>query len=65
MKLEETLAKLEETISNLENPEISLEEAFKEYQMGMEMLKKCHQMIDKVEKEVQVIMGDGETVEFE
>ena len=50
--LEEAFAKLEETVEVLEREDISLEESFKEYQKGMELLKKCSETIDRVEKKV-------------
>ena len=65
MKLEQILANLEEVVSSLEREDISLEDSFKEYQRGMDMIKLCNTTIDKIEKEVQLIMEDGEKVEFE
>ena len=46
--LEEAFLKLEETIADLEREDITLEQSFKEYQKGMELLKKCNETIDKV-----------------
>ena len=63
-KLEEGFLKLEETIEALEKEDISLEESFQEYQKGMELLKKCNDAIDQVEKKVLVLNGNGETDEF-
>lgn len=63
-KLEDGFLKLEETIAALEKDDISLEESFQEYQKGMELLKKCNDAIDKVEKKVLVLNGNGETDEF-
>ena len=63
-KLEEGFLKLQETIAALEKEDISLEESFQEYQKGMELLKKCNDAIDRVEKKVLVLNGDGETDEF-
>lgn len=62
--LEEGFLKLEETIAALEKEDISLEESFQEYQKGMELLKKCNDAIDQVEKKVLVLNGNGETDEF-
>ncbi len=39
------------TIEALESRDITLEDSFKKYQEGMELLKECSQKIDKVEKE--------------
>ena len=65
MKLEEILQKLEESITFLEREDISLEDSFKEYQKGMEMVKLCNTTIDKIEKDVKLIMEDGEKIDFE
>ncbi len=63
-KLEEAFEKLEETVLALEQEDISLEESFQIYKNGMELLKKCNQAIDQVEKKVLVLNEDGETYEF-
>lgn len=62
--LEEAFKKLEETVATLEKEDISLEESFAEYQKGMELLKKCNDAIDRVEKKVLVLNENGETDEF-
>ena len=64
MTIEENFAKIEETIEMLEGEDISLEDSFLVYQKGMELLKKCNQAIDKIEKKVLVLEEDGETHEF-
>ncbi len=62
--LEEAFLKLEETVETLERDDISLEASFQEYQKGMELLKKCSETIDKVEKKVLILNENGETDEF-
>lgn len=62
--LEEAFEQLEEIVAALEQEEISLEESFRIYKEGMELLKKCNQAIDRVEKKVLVLNEDGETHEF-
>ena len=64
LNLEEAFDKLEETVLALEQEDISLEESFQIYKSGMELLKKCNQAIDQVEKKVLVLNEDGETHEF-
>lgn len=64
LKLEEAFEKLEETVAALEQEDISLEESFQLYKSGMELLKKCNQSIDMVEKKVLVLNENGETDEF-
>ncbi|MBQ2935130.1 MAG: exodeoxyribonuclease VII small subunit [Lachnospiraceae bacterium] len=62
--LEEAFLALDETVMRLEQEDISLEESFAEYQKGMELLRKCNEAIDKVEKKVLVLNEKGETDEF-
>lgn len=64
MTLEETFAQLDEILSALENRDITLEESFQNYQRGMELLKKCNEKIDRVEKKMQLINGEGEISDF-
>lgn len=62
--LEAMFASLEEVIQKLEQDEVSLEESFSLYQNGMELLKKCNDKIDAVEKKVQILDENGECHEF-
>lgn len=62
--LEEAFGTLEEMLSELESDDISLEDAFQKYEQGMRLLKYCDETIDKVEKKVLVLNGNGETDEF-
>ena len=62
--LEEAFLRLEEVTRALEDENISLEESFTVYQKGMELLKYCNESIDKVEKKVLVLNGEGKLDEF-
>ncbi len=64
MTIEETFAKLEETIAQMETDDISLEDSLKAYEQGMEYIKSCNEAIDRAEKKVLVIRGNGELDEF-
>ncbi len=64
LNLEEAFQKLEQTVEALEQEDISLEQSFQIYKEGMELLKKCNQTIDQVEKKVLVLNEDGESHEF-
>lgn len=64
MSLEEKFAKLEQTLAKLEQDDISLEESFAAYAQGMELLKQCNEEIDKVEKKVMILSGEGNLEEF-
>lgn len=64
LTLEEAFAQLEEITERLEDEKISLEDSFAQYQKGMQLLKYCNDSIDRVEKKVLVLNGEGKLDEF-
>lgn len=62
--LEVKLSQIEEIIHKMEAPEVSLDESFQLYQAGIEQLKNCNQMLDEVEKKMQVLNQNGELSDF-
>lgn len=63
--LEENFERLEATIEQLEQEDIPLEDAFKAYTLGMEILKQCNDQIDRVEKQVLKLSETGELEELD
>lgn len=63
--LEQAFEQLEDVIERMQDNEISLEDAFLEYEQGMKLLKQCNDTIDRVEKQVLKISESGELCEFE
>ena len=62
--LEEKLARIEEIIHKMEEPEVSLDTSFQLYQAGIEQLKDCNQMLDVVEKKMQILNLNGDLSDF-
>ena len=62
--LEEMFQDLERVIKDMENSDVTLEQSFDLYNMGMNILKECSRTIDEVEKKVLVLDEDGATHEF-
>lgn len=62
--LEEMFERMESIIEKMETEGVSLEESFRLYSEGMQLLKKCNETIDTVEKQVLVLDENGETHEF-
>ena len=60
LSIEETFVRLEEVLKKLEEGECSLEDSFRYYEEGMKLVKSCHAKIDQVEKQIQVLGGEGE-----
>ncbi len=61
--LEEAFSQMEEIIEKMESQDISLDESFALYQQGMEKLKSCNEMLDTVEKKMQILNAEGEPEE--
>lgn len=57
--LEDTFNKLEAVLNEMEQGELTLDEFFKKYKEGMELLNKCNTMLDKVEKQIVIIDDNG------
>lgn len=53
--LEEVFGQLDEIVEKLEETNVSLEDSFKLYHRGMELLKICNDKIDTVEKKMMVL----------
>ena len=49
LSLEESFSRLDEMLNRMEERELPLEESFRLYQQGMELLAYCNQKIDTVE----------------
>ena len=55
MTIEETFAALDALIDQLESGKGSLEDAFKNYEEGMKLVKSCNEKIEKIEKQILVL----------
>lgn len=62
--LEEKLVRIEEIIHKMEDADVSLDASFQLYQAGIEQLKDCNEMLDMVEKKMQILNQNGELREF-
>jgi len=64
LTLEESFSRLDALVEKMENRDIPLEESFQIYKEGMDLLKKCSEKIDLVEKKMQQINADGQLEDF-
>ena len=62
--LEEVFENLDQVMGELEADGVSLEDSFRLYNQGMELLKVCNDKIDKVEKQIKILDEDGEEHDF-
>lgn len=63
-KIEEVFQELDTIADQLESGETSLEDSFRLYKKGMELLKYCSDRLDTVEKKMLQMDEDGTLREF-
>ena len=57
--IEENFDKLEEIIDSLEQNDMSLEEAFKAYEVGIKLTAQCAKQLDNVEKQIIILREES------
>ena len=62
---EELISDFENVIRNLENKNISLDDSVKNYTLGIELSKKCYDILDKNEKLVTLKMTENGLENFD
>ncbi len=56
IKYEEALKKLEKIVEDLEKGDLSLDEALKKYQEGIELSRTCSQRLESAKKKIDVLV---------
>jgi len=56
VKFEEALKKLEKIVEDLEKGDLSLDEALKKYQEGLELSRLCSQRLESAKKKIDVLV---------
>ena len=52
---EKALEGLENTVTNLKKESLSLEEAMKNYELGMKYYKQCEEILDKAKQKIEYL----------
>ncbi len=60
LKFEDAMEKLESIAKELESDDLSLDESVKKFEEGMEISKKCKEMLDGAEKKITILLNDKE-----
>jgi exodeoxyribonuclease VII small subunit len=55
VKFEDALKRLEKIVEELERGDLSLDEALKKYQEGLELSRTCTQRLDSAKKKIDVL----------
>ena len=56
IKFEEAVKKLEKIVEDLEKGDLSLDEALKKYQEGIELSRLCSQRLENAKKKIDVLV---------
>lgn len=59
INFEEAMKKLEEIANVLEKNDLELDEAVKKFEEGMELSKKCNEILANAEKRITILINDG------
>ena len=61
---EKSLARLEEVVRRLESPQLSLDEAMKLFEEGVELSRECQKQLEEAEGRVEILLrkSDGKLV---
>lgn len=57
---EESVKELEKTVQSLEKGDLTLEESIEAFEKGIELSKTCNDILDKAEKRINILVGNGE-----
>ena len=63
--LEETFQEISSIIEKMQEREVTLEESFSLYELGIRKLKLCNDKIDNVEKKMLLLNQQGELEAFD
>lgn len=62
---EKSLDELEKIVARLEAGDLPLEESLKLFEEGVKLSRSCRERLTNAERRIEILMSDGETVEFE
>jgi exodeoxyribonuclease VII small subunit len=55
LTFEQAIKKLTDIVGKIENGSISLEQSIAQYEQGMELIKRCREILQKAEKKIEEI----------
>ena len=54
---EQALSELETIVHDLEDGQIGLEEALARYEQGVKLLRRCHELLQRAERQIALLSG--------
>ena len=63
--LEENMEQLENIVTELEKGELNLEESVKKFEQGINISKKCNDILEKAEKKITILLRQEDEIKEE
>lgn len=65
MNFEENMEALEKVVQELEKGELNLDDSIKKFEEGMNLSKKCNEILEEAEKKITILIKKDDTIEEE
>ena len=65
MNFEENIEQLEKVVQELEKGDLNLDESIKKFEEGMNLSKKCNEILEEAEKKITVLIKKDDKIEEE
>lgn len=65
LNFEDAMKKLEEIATELEKGNLNLDESVSKFEEGMQISKKCSDLLENAEKRITILLKDGEEIKEE
>lgn len=65
MSFEETMQKLQEIVLELEKGTLNLDDSVKKFEEGIELSKKCNQILESAEKKINILVKKDDGIKEE
>lgn len=65
INFEQAMKELEDIAVELEKGNLNLDESVEKFEQGMELSKKCNQILENAEKRITILLKDGEDLKEE
>ena len=65
MNFEENIEQLEKVVQELEKGDLNLDDSIKKFEEGMNLSKKCNEILEEAEKKIIVLIKKDDKIEEE
>ena len=65
LSFEEAIQELEKTVNELEAPTLTLDESVKKFEQGINISKKCDEILKNAEKKITILLNDDNNIKEE